>query len=80
VTVPSVLGFGFSTPLPETPDMNFWKVADLWHTLMTRVLGEHRNPQVSGHLVLALLAVRTMLVNLGLPSVALGEGHHSLRR
>jgi pimeloyl-ACP methyl ester carboxylesterase len=39
VIVPSVPGFGFSTPLPNHPDMNFWKVADLWHTLMTRTLG-----------------------------------------
>jgi hypothetical protein len=39
VIVPSVPGFGFSTPLPENPDMNFWKVADLWHTLMTGILG-----------------------------------------
>ena len=35
--VPSFPGFGFSTPLPDHPDMNFWKVADLWHTLMTGV-------------------------------------------
>ena len=34
VIVPSFPGFGFSTPLPDHPDMNFW-VADLWHTLMT---------------------------------------------
>jgi hypothetical protein len=39
VIVPSVPGFGFSTPLPVNPDMNFWKVADLWHTLLTGVLG-----------------------------------------
>ncbi|WP_433345188.1 epoxide hydrolase family protein [Microtetraspora malaysiensis] len=39
VIVPSFPGFGFSTPLPNNPDMNFWKVADLWHTLMTRILG-----------------------------------------
>ena len=26
--VPSVPGFGFSTPLPNHPDMNSWKVAD----------------------------------------------------
>lgn len=39
VIVPSLPGFGFSTPLPHNPDMNFWKVADLWHTLMTTVLG-----------------------------------------
>jgi hypothetical protein len=26
-------------PLPHNLDMNFWKIADLWHTLMTDVLG-----------------------------------------
>jgi pimeloyl-ACP methyl ester carboxylesterase len=35
VLAPSFPGFGFSTPLPDHPDMNFWRVADLWHTLMT---------------------------------------------
>ena len=40
--VPSFPGFGFSTPLPDHPDMNFWKVADLWHTLMTETLGHER--------------------------------------
>lgn len=39
VIVPSLPGFGFSVPLPHNPDMNFWKMADLWHTLMTDVLG-----------------------------------------
>src|SRR5258707_2681688 len=39
VIVPSLPGFGFSTPLPDHPDMNFWKVADVWHTLMTETLG-----------------------------------------
>ncbi|GGN80768.1 multidrug MFS transporter [Streptomyces albiflavescens] len=39
VIVPSLPGFGFSTPLPDHPDMNFWKVADLWHALMTGTLG-----------------------------------------
>ncbi|NYI03795.1 epoxide hydrolase family protein [Allostreptomyces psammosilenae] len=43
VIVPSFPGFGFSGPLlPDHPDMNFWKVADLWHTLMTRILGHDR--------------------------------------
>jgi microsomal epoxide hydrolase len=42
VIVPSFPGFGFSTPLPDNPDMNFWKVADLWHTLMTKTLGHSR--------------------------------------
>jgi microsomal epoxide hydrolase len=41
VIVPSLPGFGFSTPL-QRPDMNFWKIADVWHTLMTEVLGHHR--------------------------------------
>ena len=39
VMVPSFPGFGCSAPLPEDPDMNCWKVADLWPALMTRVLG-----------------------------------------
>ncbi|GLW05173.1 multidrug MFS transporter [Microtetraspora sp. NBRC 13810] len=47
VIVPSLPGFGFSTPLPNHPDMNFWKVADLWHTLMTGVLG-HRKYAAAG--------------------------------
>ncbi len=38
VYVPSLPGFGFSTPL-NRPDMNFWKMADLFHTLMTQTLG-----------------------------------------
>nr|WP_198428751.1 epoxide hydrolase [Nocardia bovistercoris] len=42
VIVPSFPGFGFSTPLTERPDMNFWKVADLWHILMREVLGYER--------------------------------------
>ncbi len=42
VIVPSLPGFGFSGPLPKRPDMNFWKIADLWHTLMTEILGHDR--------------------------------------
>jgi microsomal epoxide hydrolase len=42
VIVPSFPGFGFSGPLPNNPDMNYWKVADLWHVLMTRVLGHEK--------------------------------------
>ncbi|WP_202124412.1 alpha/beta fold hydrolase [Actinomadura physcomitrii] len=42
VIVPSFPGFGFSGPLPHHPDMNFWRVADLWHVLMTRTLGYDR--------------------------------------
>lgn len=37
VIVPSLPGFGFSTP--TRADMNFWKIADVWHELMTGVLG-----------------------------------------
>ncbi|WP_405056377.1 epoxide hydrolase [Kribbella sp. NBC_01505] len=40
VIVPSLPGFGFSTP--TSPDMNFWKIADVWHELMTGVLGHTR--------------------------------------
>ncbi|MFE4830957.1 epoxide hydrolase family protein [Streptomyces sp. NPDC056672] len=47
VIVPSLPGFGFSAPLPDHPDMNFWKVADLWHTLMTGTLG-HRKYAAAG--------------------------------
>ncbi|WP_284646302.1 epoxide hydrolase family protein [Paenibacillus silviterrae] len=39
VIVPSLPGFGFSSPLPNNPDMNFWKISDLWHTLMSDILG-----------------------------------------
>ncbi|MCG3170099.1 MAG: hypothetical protein CALGDGBN_01636 [Pseudomonadales bacterium] len=38
VIVPSLPGFGFSTPLRQT-GVNYWKTADLWHELMTGVLG-----------------------------------------
>ncbi|RVQ64719.1 epoxide hydrolase [Croceicoccus ponticola] len=38
VIVPSMPGFGFSTPLTKT-GINFWSTADLWHTLMRDVLG-----------------------------------------
>ncbi|WP_409061375.1 epoxide hydrolase family protein [Streptomyces sp. SYP-A7185] len=47
VIVPSLPGFGFSAPLRDHPDMNFWKVADLWHTLMTDTLG-HRKYAAGG--------------------------------
>ncbi|MFF4749260.1 epoxide hydrolase family protein [Streptomyces sp. NPDC002514] len=42
VIVPSPPGFGWSTPLPDDPDMNFWKTADLYHKLMTEVLGHEK--------------------------------------
>jgi pimeloyl-ACP methyl ester carboxylesterase len=47
VIVPSLPGFGFSTPLTNHPDMNFWKIADIWHELMTGVLG-HRKYAAAG--------------------------------
>lgn len=37
VIVPSLPGFGFSVPLRS--GVNYWQVADLWHKLMTEVLG-----------------------------------------
>ena len=40
VIVPSLAGFGFSTP--TAGDMNHWKMAELWNTLMTDVLGYPR--------------------------------------
>ncbi|MCB2063539.1 MAG: alpha/beta fold hydrolase [Novosphingobium sp.] len=41
VIVPSLPGFGFSGP-PGEAGMNFWRNADLWHRLMTEVLGYPR--------------------------------------
>lgn len=38
VIVPSMPGFGLSTPVDRT-GINFWTTADLWHELMTGVLG-----------------------------------------
>lgn len=38
VVVPSLPGYGFSTPL-TTPGINFWRTADLWVSLMQDVLG-----------------------------------------
>jgi pimeloyl-ACP methyl ester carboxylesterase len=38
VIVPSLPGFGFSTPLTK-PGMNFWRTADVWVNLMRDVLG-----------------------------------------
>jgi pimeloyl-ACP methyl ester carboxylesterase len=42
VIVPSLPGFGFSTPVGARTDLNFWKTADLWHKLMTETLGYRR--------------------------------------
>lgn len=41
VIVPSLPGFGFSTPL-TVPGINAWRTADLWRTLMVDVLGHER--------------------------------------
>lgn len=41
VIVPSLPGFGFSGPLTRT-GINFWTTADLWHKLMTEILGYGR--------------------------------------
>ncbi|MDY7225701.1 epoxide hydrolase family protein [Hyalangium rubrum] len=41
VVVPSLPGFGFSTPLTKT-GWNYWNTADLWSRLMREVLGYER--------------------------------------
>lgn len=41
VVVPSLPGYGFSTPL-TTPGIHWWRTADLWVKLMTEVLGYER--------------------------------------
>ncbi len=41
VIVPSLPGYGFSSPL-ETTGINFWRTADLWDQLMRDVLGYER--------------------------------------
>lgn len=41
VIVPSLPGYGFSGPPPHS-GINFWRTADLWHRLMTEVLGYRR--------------------------------------
>lgn len=41
VVVPSLPGFGFSTPLTK-PGINWWRTADVWATLMRDVLGYER--------------------------------------
>ncbi len=38
VVIPSLPGFGFSTPL-KVPGINYWRTADLWVELMQSVLG-----------------------------------------
>lgn len=45
--IPSLPGFGFSTPSPHA-GMNFWKTADLWHRLMTEVLGHTKFAAAGG--------------------------------
>jgi pimeloyl-ACP methyl ester carboxylesterase len=41
VVVPSLPGYGFSTPLMKT-GINYWRTADLWVTLMQEVLGYNK--------------------------------------
>ncbi|WP_336965233.1 epoxide hydrolase family protein [Sphingobium aquiterrae] len=45
--VPSLPGFGFSTPAAPAGG-NFWRTADLWHRLMTDVLGYDRYGAAGG--------------------------------
>ena len=48
VVVPSLPGYGFSTPL-TTPGINFWRTADLWRTLMQEVLGYNKFAAEGGY-------------------------------
>lgn len=45
--VPSLPGFGFSTPAAPAGS-NFWRTADLWHRLMTEVVGAQRYGAAGG--------------------------------
>jgi pimeloyl-ACP methyl ester carboxylesterase len=47
VIVPSMPGFGFSTPLAKT-GVNCWTTADLWHRLMREELGFDRYAAAGG--------------------------------
>jgi pimeloyl-ACP methyl ester carboxylesterase len=47
VVVPSLPGYGFSTPLAAT-GINFWNTADLWVTLMQDQLGYDRFASYGG--------------------------------
>ena len=47
VVVPSLPGYGFSTPLTTT-GINYWKTADLWVKLMQDVLGYKRFAAAGG--------------------------------
>jgi microsomal epoxide hydrolase len=47
VIVPSMPGFGFSTPLAR-PGVNVWGTADLWHSLMRDTLGFDRYAAAGG--------------------------------
>jgi hypothetical protein len=67
-------------PAADNPDMNFSSVADLWHTLMTGVLCGVPKSVGQWPSSSCLACCPNMLSRLGLPSVALGEAHHTLRR
>lgn len=47
VIVPSYPGFAFSSPSARD-DLNYWKIADLWNTLMTDGLGVERYGAAGG--------------------------------
>jgi pimeloyl-ACP methyl ester carboxylesterase len=49
LVVPSLPGFGFSTPLTRS-GINFWRTAELWLQLMRDVLGHRRFGAVGGDL------------------------------
>lgn len=41
VIIPSLPGYGFASTVPRA-SLTFWQIADLWHRLMTGVLGFER--------------------------------------
>ena len=56
VVVPSLPGFGFSTPLDKT-GINWWTTADLWARLMKEVLGYERFGAHGGDWGLSLIHI-----------------------
>ena len=85
VVVPSLPGFGFSTPL-DIPGVNASRTANLWVQLMTEVLGYERFCAQGGDwgaIVTALMghrhADRLIGIHLSFPAL-LGAGFRSVKR
>ena len=72
VIVPSLPGFGYSTP--TRPDMNFWKIADVWHELMTDGLGKLDAIREGTLTRLRPVAMTALVASLGFVPMALATG------